>query len=110
MEWVKTGIEGIKHQRGFTNMAQALVTAEKMFLFNGRKKAQSVVMMITDGKPTLLYETNEKVVDMKDKAVKLFFAPITEAKGKGSGSREEVGKPAMAVSLCACAWFDAAQG
>jgi len=39
-------------------------------------------MVITDGKPTLLYETNEKVIELKDKAVKLFFAPITEANGK----------------------------
>lgn len=62
-------------------MAQALTLAEKMFLSNGRAKAQSAVIVITDGKPTLLYETQEKVIELKDKQVKLFFAPITEAKG-----------------------------
>jgi len=79
---VKASIEGLKWQRGFTNMAQALTLAEKMFLTDGRKEAQSAVMVITDGKPTLLYETQEKVTKLKDKAVKLFFAPVTEAKGK----------------------------
>jgi uncharacterized protein YegL len=79
---VKTKIEGLKWQRGFTNMAQALTMAENMFLTDGRKEAQSAVMVITDGKPTLLYETQEKVMKLKDKAVKLFFAPVTEAKGE----------------------------
>lgn len=79
---VKTSIEGLKWQRGFTNMAQALAMAEKMMLTDGRKEAQSAVMVITDGKPTLLYETQEKVMELKDKSVKLFFAPVTEAKGQ----------------------------
>jgi len=79
---VKTSIKALKWQKGFTNMAQALTLAKDMFLRNGRKEAQSAVMVITDGKPTLLYETQEKVTKLKDMAVKLFFAPVTEAKGK----------------------------
>jgi hypothetical protein len=79
---VKTAIKALTWQKGFTNMAQALELAENMFLANGRPKAQSAIMVITDGKPTLLFETNQKVVQLKDKHVKLFFAPVTEARGK----------------------------
>jgi hypothetical protein len=79
---VKEKIKALEWKKGFTNMAQALVLAEKMFLSHGRQKAQSAVMVITDGKPTLLFETNQKVVELKDKNIKLFFAPVTEAKGK----------------------------
>lgn len=39
-------------------------------------------MTITDGKPSFLYQTNEKVQQLKDKHVKLFFAPVTEFKGE----------------------------
>jgi len=79
---VKTSIKALTWQRGFTNMAQAISLTEKMFLANGRAKAQSALIVITDGKPTLIYETQEKVMEMKDKAVKLFFAPVTEAGGE----------------------------
>merc|ERR1719420_702285 len=44
----------------------------------GAKKAQSAVLVITDGKPSLLFETNQKVVELKDHQIKLFFAPVTE--------------------------------
>merc|ERR1719182_1229889 len=69
-------------QKGFTNMAQAFILAEKYFLLDGRKTAQSAVMTLTDGKPSFLFQTNEKVLQLKDKHTKLFFAPVTEFKGK----------------------------
>jgi len=79
---VKSKISALTWQKGFTNMAQACALAEKMFLREGRKSAsQSAVMILTDGKPTLLYETNEKLQELKDKAVKIFMAPVTQAKG-----------------------------
>merc|ERR1719213_953733 len=68
--------------KGFTNMAQAFTTAEKLFLLDGRKMAQSAVLTLTDGKPSFLFQTNEKVMQLKDKHIKLFFAPVTEFKGE----------------------------
>merc|ERR1719327_1543933 len=41
----------------------------------------AAVMTITDGKPSFLFQTNEKVLQLKDKHTKLFFVPITEFKG-----------------------------
>jgi len=82
MPSVKSSIGKLEWARGFTNMAQAFVLSENMFLTNGRAKAQSAVMVITDGKPTLLYQTQKMVTALKDKSVKLFFAPVMEAKGK----------------------------
>merc|ERR1719310_2658300 len=78
---VKTAIEGMTYKKGFTNMAQAFTVAERMFMLYGRKQAQSAVMTITDGKPSFLFQTFEKVKQLKDKHVKLFFAPITSYKG-----------------------------
>jgi len=79
-EAVKSKIKAMKFQGGFTNMAQALVLADKM-LSSGRRKAQSAVLVITDGKPSLIFETNEQIVKMKDKSIKLFFAPVTSEAG-----------------------------
>jgi len=82
MKKVKKAVDGMVHLKGFTNMAQAFGVAEKLLLLGGRKSAQSAVMTITDGKPSFLFQTNEKVLQLKDKHTKLFFVPITEFKGK----------------------------
>jgi len=78
---VKTAINGMKWQGGFTNMAQALVLADAMLKTGGRKAAQSAVLVITDGKPSTVFETNQQIVKMKDRAVKMFFAPVTSEGG-----------------------------
>ena len=41
-----------------------------------------MVMYHTDGKPSFLFRTNELVLQLKDKYVKLFFLPVTEFRGK----------------------------
>merc|ERR1719326_379150 len=82
MSKVQKAVDGLAYQKGFTNMAQAFMVAEKFFLLGGRKKAMSAIMTITDGKPSFLFQTNEKVLQLKDKHTKLFFVPITEFKGK----------------------------
>jgi len=81
MKKVKKAVDGLVHLKGFTNMAQAFGVAEKLLLLGGRKAAQSAVMTITDGKPSFIFQTNEKVLQLKDKHTKLFFVPITEFKG-----------------------------
>merc|ERR1719359_673125 len=78
---VKSAVEGLTFLKGFTNMAQAYTAAEKMLLLKGRRKAQSAVLTLTDGKPSFLFQTHEKVEQLKDKHVKLFFAPIVEHEG-----------------------------
>merc|ERR1719327_538820 len=82
MEKVKIALEGLEYKKGFTNMAQAFTLAEKMFLLNGRKKSMSAVLTLTDGKPSFLFQTYEKVLQLKDKHVKLFFSPVTEYEGE----------------------------
>merc|ERR1719399_1940535 len=82
MSKVKTSIEGMEYKKGFTNMAQAFTMAEKMFLIRGRRRAMSAVLTLTDGKPSFIFNTYEKVKQLKDKHVKLFFAPVTEFQGE----------------------------
>merc|ERR1719281_557927 len=82
MKKVKKAVDSLAHLKGFTNMAQAFGVAEKLLLLGGRKAAQSAVMTITDGKPSFIFQTHEKVMQLKDKHTKLFFVPITEFKGE----------------------------
>ena len=82
MDKVKMAVESMSFLKGFTNMAQAFTKAEKLFLLDGRKMAQSAVLTLTDGKPSFLFQTAEKVMQLKDKHTKLFFAPVTEFKGE----------------------------
>merc|ERR1719450_437825 len=74
-------LEGMEFQKGFTNMAQAFTEAENVLLLGSRRKAQSAVLTLTDGKPSFKFMTHEKVMQLKDKHIKLFFAPVTEFEG-----------------------------
>ena len=79
---VRTKIKESKFQRGFTNMAQAFSTADKMLSQGGRPSAQSAVMVISDGKFSFKYQTAEKAKELKDKNVMIYMAPITETQDK----------------------------
>lgn len=56
-EVVAKGINALKWQRGFTNMAQAFTKAKTLFTTNARRTAESVLMMITDGRPSFKFQT-----------------------------------------------------
>jgi len=75
---VKTSIEGMVQKKGFTNMAQAFALAETMYTAAGRKGAQSALLVITDGKPSFQFQTNELVQQLDDKGVQRFFVVVSE--------------------------------
>jgi len=75
---VKTSIEGMVQKKGFTNMAQAFALAETMYTSSGRKGSQSALLVITDGKPSFQFQTNELVTQLDDKGVQRFFVVVTE--------------------------------
>merc|ERR1711907_267619 len=79
---VKAAVGSLTFTKGFTNMAQAFGVADKLLGLGGRKTAQSSVITITDGKPSFVFQTYEKVRALRDKKVQLFFVPVTEFKGK----------------------------
>merc|ERR1719181_2600334 len=56
---IKTAVEGMVQKKGFTNMAQAFALAETMYTSAGRKGSQSALLVITDGKPSFQFQTNE---------------------------------------------------
>merc|ERR1719198_1274360 len=62
-------------------MAQAFTEAESVLLHGSRRMAQSAVLTLTDGKPSFKFMTHEKVMQLKDKHIKLFFAPVTDFEG-----------------------------
>merc|ERR1719223_689891 len=76
---VSTAIGGMVQKKGFTNMAQAFALAETMYTSTGRKGAQSAILVITDGKPSFQFQTNELVEQLDDKGVSQFFVVIGES-------------------------------
>merc|ERR1711865_1005034 len=75
---VKSAIEGMVQKKGFTNMAQAFALAETMYTSAGRKGAQSALLVITDGKPSFQFQTNELVEQLDDKGVQRFFVVVSD--------------------------------
>jgi len=78
MEGLESAVAGLPFLKGFTNMAQALAMAETMYSVAGRQDAMSAVMVITDGRPSFAYQTNNKVRDLEEKGIQRYFVTITE--------------------------------
>jgi len=75
---VKGVVEGLPFKKGFTNMAQAFAMAEDMFVKGSRKGAQQSVMVITDGKPSFSFMTNEMAEQLQDKGIMRYFVVVSE--------------------------------
>jgi hypothetical protein len=78
---IRTTIDELTWQRGFTNMAQAFQTADIMLSQTGRAEAQSACLVISDGKYSMAFQTAEKAQELKDKNVMIYMAVISEGKG-----------------------------
>jgi hypothetical protein len=76
---VKGAVEGMVQKKGFTNMAQAFALAETMYTAAGRKGSQSALLVISDGKPSFQFQTNELVEQLDDKGVQRFFVVVSES-------------------------------
>jgi len=60
-------------------MAQAFSLAEDMFIKGSRKDAQQSVLLITDGKTSFAYMTNEMVEQLDDKGIMRYFVVVNDA-------------------------------
>jgi len=68
-------LDSITFQRGVTDMAQGLSLA-KTILMEGRKEASSVVILLTDGKPSFKFATTKAATELRDMGVRLAIVPI----------------------------------
>merc|ERR1719263_2292286 len=68
-------LEKITFQRGVTDMAQGLTLA-KTILMEGRKDASSVVILLTDGKPSFKFTTTKAADEVRAMGVRLVIVPI----------------------------------
>jgi len=73
---VEKAVDDLPFKKGFTNMAQAFSMAEDMFIKGSRKNAQQSVMLITDGKPSFAFQTNEMVEQLDDKNIMRYFIVV----------------------------------
>jgi len=76
MKKVNDAVDALPFKKGFTNMAQAFSMAEDMFIKGSRKSAQQSVMLITDGKPSFAFMTNELVEQLDDKNIMRYFVVV----------------------------------
>jgi hypothetical protein len=79
MSEVEAAVDGAEWKKGFTNMAQAFSLAEDMFTKGQREGAQQSVLLVTDGKPSFAYMTNEMVEQLDDKGIMRYFLIVNEA-------------------------------
>jgi uncharacterized protein YegL len=68
MQEAADAIGKLTWQKGFTNMAQAVLKAKSMLDSHGRGQAQDVVMLLTDGRPTFKMQTSNAVEQVREKA------------------------------------------
>jgi len=80
---LETAVKGLPFKKGFTNMAQAFAMAEDMFIKGSRRNAQQAVMLVTDGRPSFAFMTNEMVEQLDDKGIMRFFLVVN---GQGPNS------------------------
>jgi len=71
-------IDALEWRRGFTNMAQAFTAAETAFLNGGRQHAQSILVVISDGKPSFNFQTANEVAKARRKGVKVVMVVVKE--------------------------------
>jgi hypothetical protein len=107
MESVMTKLDGLEFKRGFTNMAQALSMAETAFIMGSRRTAQAAIMVVTDGKPSFKFQTNEMVEQLDDKGIQRYMLLVND-EGIGSDSNTVMrswAQSAMADQRGACSWW-----
>jgi hypothetical protein len=75
MEELAPMLDKISFQRGVTDMAQGLSLA-KTILMEGRKEASSVVILLTDGKPSFKFATTNAATELREMGVRLVIVPI----------------------------------
>ena len=73
---IMTSLTNLVHHKGFNNMAQAFGMAEDMFMKGMCKDASQGVLMITYGKPSFAYMTNEMVEQLDDKHIYRYFVVV----------------------------------
>eukprot|EP00747_Dinoflagellata_sp_TGD_P155957 gnl/TRDRNA2_/TRDRNA2_177627_c6_seq1.p1 gnl/TRDRNA2_/TRDRNA2_177627_c6~~gnl/TRDRNA2_/TRDRNA2_177627_c6_seq1.p1 ORF type:complete len:985 (+),score=236.36 gnl/TRDRNA2_/TRDRNA2_177627_c6_seq1:181-3135(+) len=65
LDEVKEAIKGMHWSKGFTNMAQAFMKASAILQRSPRKMAAGTFLMITDGKPSFIFQTDKAVATYK---------------------------------------------
>jgi uncharacterized protein YegL len=81
MESLEGIVADMPFLKGFTNMAQAFAMAETMYTEGGRQEAQSAVLTITDGRPSFIYQTDNKVRELEEKGIQRYFITIVDEEG-----------------------------
>jgi len=69
MKGVQAAVGGMAWKKGFTNLAQAFTTAQRVLNEKGRKHATSAIMVLTDGKPSFKVQTWQAVKKVKSHGV-----------------------------------------
>lgn len=77
-----SAVRSLTWKKGFTNLAQALTLGGTMLEQGGRASAESAILVISDCKPSFLVQTQQKARSLRNRAVRIFLAPISSYGGE----------------------------
>merc|ERR1719310_227194 len=85
---VATAVDGMVWQKGFTNMAQAIMKSKDALaeVPQERKSAQAVVLVITDGRPSFHFQTELAVKSLREGA-RLMIAQVQRFRKEENAAR-----------------------
>mmetsp|Transcript_134586 Transcript_134586/g.287970 ORF Transcript_134586/g.287970 Transcript_134586/m.287970 type:complete len:909 (+) Transcript_134586:79-2805(+) len=77
MDVVKAAIQSMTPARGFPNAAQAFSLAQQAYRSHGRLEAESVLLVISSGRPPFSFQTLQKASDLWDQGVRTFTVSVS---------------------------------
>jgi len=76
---IQSAIASLAWKKTNTNTADALGKSEEALSIGGRKTAQSIVLVFTDGMPYSKHATTEMIKRLKDQGARIMFLTVGEA-------------------------------
>jgi len=62
---VKEAVQGLQQKKGFSNMAQAMSLADRMYQTHGRAEAEQLLLIISGSKPPFKVQAIEKARELR---------------------------------------------
>jgi len=92
-------IDKMTWQRGFSNFAQAFSAANVAFLNGGRKRAHSMMLIVTDGKPSFHFQTEQAIKKLKGSGVQVVVNQISLTEGQDAVVMKEMATQPAATNF-----------
>lgn len=75
---VKQAVQGLQQKKGFSNMAQAMSLADRMYQTHGRSEAEPLLLIISGSKPPFKDQAIQKARDLRKKGIRVFIVALPQ--------------------------------